>query len=209
MKIYYCSLWLVVLLLVGCEPQTNDVRLLDDAPEAKLIVTEKIMSPQERALQNKIAARALLQQVIDQKEATQKEDILFECSTTTGGLLTKIKTEEQWLAIKFAQTEAATSNFYHLYYNNNQLQLVVHEIQTWQGETQQIVQTILYLEQGMIFHCLTKKATANVDNIEQAIATAPLDSSATPLELWEWIQTEEIKWQQLINKENIAHYYCS
>ncbi len=196
------------LFLMACNTGQPPNDSLKNAPEAKLIVAEKIMSPEERDLQNKIAARALLQKIVDENQSWPKEEFFYECSPTTGGLLTIIRKDKELKGIRFGSTQTTESQFLNLYYNNNQLNFITYEKGEWLGEEEQMVQTIFYLSNDSVFHCLQKRIKGLSDDIEQLIEQSDYRLIAPPKKLLDSILQQEQKFKKTTHK-NIKNNFCT
>lgn len=194
-------------LLSACQDQAKN-QLLEDTPEAELVVAKKIISPEKLALENKIAARALLQKIIDENNNFKKEKFFYECSPTTGGLLTIITKEKEIKGIRFANNQEQKSDFISLYYHKNKLSLVVYEQDKWLGDEEEMSQTIFYLDKGEVFHSLHKNIKGNSSEIEQLILKTSLKKIAINHILLQYILDQEIIFKK-ITQNNIAEYYCN
>ena len=67
-------LFYLLCLFVACNTVGSDKR---HSPEASLVSAEKIMTPEERAVENKIANRTLLQKIVDGSDNFQKTDFSY------------------------------------------------------------------------------------------------------------------------------------
>lgn len=195
----------MLYVMVGCQTEPN--RVLQNTPEAELVVAEKIISVEQRALQNKIAARALLQEIIDNKQNVEKEEIKFACSRNTGGVLTKIKSNEELIGVRFGQTLKENTVLTRLYFRKNDLNLIVYEKDGWQNQVYMIEQTIFYLENDQVFHCLYK-SVRGMDNLENRIERTDYLVIDTNKKLLNTILAQAKEWREGINEENIAAYHC-
>lgn len=194
-------------VLTSCvEPIPTEV--IEDAPEASLVVTEKIMSPETRALENKVANRTLLQKVVDESETFQRTAFSYACSDATGGLLTFIKDKKSTKGIRFAASEEGWTEFLSLYYKSEDLAFAVYEKGEWMGDEEQNVQTIFYLDDGVVFRCLEKKAVGRTNQIEGLIAAAEFEVVTTNSRLLTKIKDYEQLFKEKITEENIAAYFC-
>ncbi len=193
--------------LVACQEQVS-TEVLADAPEAELVVAEKIMSPEQRELENKLAARALLQKVVDGSTSFTKQEMMYECTTNTGGLLTIIKNKEELKGIRFATSLEQSSEFMSLYYNNDNLLFIVHEKGEWRGDTELTTQTLFYLDDNEVFRCMRKVASGESSTIEQQINNAEFEEVSIDSRLIERIRTYESLFRSEITQANIATYFC-
>ena len=193
----YCKYWIIsigMLFLVACnEPLPQHV--IEEAPEARLIVTEKIMSPEERALENKLANRTLLQKVVDESEQLERVEYPFECNNHTGGILTLIQDKNQLKGIRFALSTTNSSEFMSLYYQREELAFIVYEKGAWQGDTERDQQTIFYLDKGEVLRCMRKTAEGTTESIERLIQAADFQIISTDEQLLQKIQHLEIRFK--------------
>jgi len=204
------NLFILVLfsyLLVACtEPLPKNI--LEDAPEASLVVAEKIMSPEERALENKIANRTLLQKIVDGSEKFQKVEYSYACNANAGGLLTMIKDGNAIKGIRFAASEDGWNEFVGLYYKGDELSFVVHEKGKWVADQENDVQTVFYLDDGLVIRCMQKKANGSTENIEQLIQEAEFTQITADNKLLQKIKIYEDLFINKVTKENIAGHFC-
>jgi hypothetical protein len=195
------------MILSACV-ETVSTEVLQDAPEASLVVPEQIMSPEARALENKMANRTLLQKVVDGSEAFQRTDFSYACNNVSGGVLTFIKDDKELKGIRFAVSEEGWNEFVSLYYRKNALALAVHEKGTWQGLEETTVQTIFYLDDEEVFRCIQKKVQGEIARMEGLIEAAEFveinsdQATLNKLKEYERLFTTEI------TKENIAAHFC-
>ena len=200
-------LFLFFILLTSCV-ETISTEVLQDAPEASLIVPEKIMSPEARALENKVANRTLLQKVVDGSEDFQRTDFSYACNNVSGGVLTFIKDKKETKGIRFAVSEEGWNEFVSLYYRGNELALAVHEKGIWQGFEETTVQTIFYLDDGAVFRCLQKKVqgeTARMEALIQAAEFVVINTDQTTLNK---LKEYERLFTTEITKKNIGAHFC-
>jgi hypothetical protein len=198
----YCG---VGLMMMACNTKEKD--WVNQIPEAKLVVVEKEKSAEEVALQNKIAARILLQKIIDTKETTTKEEIRFACSRNTGGLLTRIKENDRIIGTRFGQSFENGTLIVKLYYQKDKLSSILYEKDGWKGDDFFFTQTIFYLEQGKVFHCLSR-SLYGLEHIEDRIATEEYKIIPTDETLLQDILKEEKGWVETTTEQNAIKYYC-
>jgi len=200
-------LFLSFILLNSCV-ETVSTEVLQDAPEASLVVPEKIMSPEARALENKVANRTLLQKVVDGSEDFQRSDFSYACNNISGGVLTFIKDKNEIKGIRFASSEEGWNEFVSLYYRRNKLALAVHEKGIWEGLKETAIQTVFYLDDGKVFRCLQKKVQGETTQMETLIRAAEfviIDNDQMTLNK---LQQYERLFRTEITTENIATHFC-
>lgn len=196
-----------LIFLVACvEPTTTED--LSNAPEARLIVAEKIMSPEARALENKIANRTLLQKVVDESKEFQRVEFSFACNNDSGGLLSYIKSDERIQGIRFATSKEGMDEFVGWYYKRDELVFVVHEKGEWLGEQEKNIQTLFYLDNGEVLRCMQKKALGATHQIEKLIQAAEFELVTTNLHLLKKIATYETLFKKEISPKKLAAYFC-
>ena len=198
--------WGIGLLMMACNTKDKDWR--NQIPEAKLVIVEKEKSAEEVALQNKIATRTLLQQIIDTKETTEKEEIRFACSRNTGGLLTRIKKNDRIIGTRFGQSFEDGTLIVKLYYQRDKLCLIHYERDGWKGDDFFFTQTVFYLEQGKVFHCLNR-SLYGLEHIEDRIATEEYKIIPTDQALLQDILKKEEGWIKTATEQNAIKYYCN
>jgi hypothetical protein len=200
-------LFLFFILLTSCV-ETVSTEVLQNAPEASLVVPEKIMSPEARALENKVANRTLLQTVVDGSVDFKRTEFSYACNNVSGGVLTFIKDEKETKGIRFAVSEEGWNEFVSLYYRGNELALAVHEKGTWQGIEETTIQTIFYLDDGAVLRCMQKKVQGEIARMEALIQAAEFviihsdEPTLDKLKEYEHLFTTEI------TKKNIAAHFC-
>lgn len=195
------------LMGLGACVDTVPTSVLKDAPEAKLVVAEKIMSPEERAIENKIANRTLLQKVVDESEKFDRIELPYTCGNSSGGLLTFIKDKNQTKGIRFVATEEGWNEFVGLYYKKEELIFAVYEKSEWKGDQEEHTQTIFYLDKGEVFRCMQKKARGTTAQMERLIKSAEFESIAVENRLMSKLLT----YQDLFNsvhQDNITSKFC-
>ena len=202
---------LLILMLISClysceEPLPADI--LEDAPEASLVVAEKIMTEEERALENKVANRTLLQKVVDESESFQKIAYPYACNNDAGGLLTLIKDGTAIRGIRFAASEEGWNEFVSLYYKGEELVFAVHEKGEWQANQERDVQTLFYLDEGEVIRCMRKETSGATEQIEQLIQKAEFATINSDSRLLQKIKTYEDLFINKITKQNIAEHFC-
>lgn len=205
----YKLAYILFLILLNSCVETVSPEVLRDAPEASLVVPEKIMSPEARALENKVANRTLLQEVIDGSEDFERTEFSYACNNVSGGVLTFIKEEEEIRGIRFAISEEDWNEFVSLYYKRNELALVVYEKGIWEGLNEQTVQTVFYLDDDEVFRCLQKKVEGETAQMEDLIRTAEFLLIDVDAKLLQKIKQYERLFKTEITKQNIASYFCS
>lgn len=199
---------LLFLLLSSCV-ETVSPEVLRDAPEASLVVPEQIMSPEARALENKVANRTLLQEVIDGSEDFQRTEFSYACNNVSGGVLTFIKDGAEIRGIRFAISEEDWNEFVSLYYKKNELTLAVYEKGVWAGLNEKTIQTVFYLNDGEVFRCLQKKVEGETAQMEDLIRTAEFLLIDTDAKILQKLKQYERLFKTEITKQNIADYFCS
>jgi hypothetical protein len=203
---------LFVLLLLSCLlgacTESLPQNILENAPEASLVVAENIMSPEDRALENKVANRTLLQKVVDGSEKFQKIEYSYACNANAGGLLAIIKDESAIKGIRFAASEDGWNEFVGLYYKGNELSFVVHEKGKWVADQENDIQTVFYLDDAIVIRCMRKQVSGPTENIEQLIQEAEFAKIATDNKLLQKIKTYEDLFINKVTKENIARHFC-
>jgi len=200
-------LFLCLILLSACV-ETISTEILSDAPEASLVVPEKIISPKARALENKVANRTLLQKVVDGSEGLQRTEFSYACNNVSGGVLTFIKDKKELKGIRFAASAESWNEFVSLYYRENKLVLIVHEKGMWQGLEEIAIQTIFYLDDEKVFRCLQKKVEGQITRMEALIRAAEfavIDTDQSTLN--KLLEYERLFTKEIINK-NITKYFC-
>lgn len=195
------------MLLSSCV-ETISPEVLQDAPEASLVVPEKIMSPEARALENKMANRTLLQKVVDGSEELQRTDFSYACNNVSGGVLTFIKKEDETKGIRFALSEEGWNEFVSLYYRNKELALGVHEKGVWDGLEETTTQTIFYLDDDEVFRCIQKKVTGEIAQMEALIQAAEFVEIETAQTTLNKLKEYERLFTTEITKQNIAAHFC-
>lgn len=200
-------LFLSFFLLNSCV-ETVSTELLQDAPEASLVVPEKIMSPEARALENMVANRTLLQKVVDGSESFERIEFSYACNNLSGGILTLVKDENKLRGIRFAASKEGSNEFTSFYYKGNELAFAVHEMGTWQGGEEQLVQSLFYLDEGKVFRCLQKKVQGETVRMEALIREAEFVVINTDQQILNQLQEYERLFTTEITKENIAKYFC-
>lgn len=201
----YWILSLGIVSLMACnEPLPQHV--IEEAPEARLIVPEKIMSPEARALENKLANRTLLQKVVDESNTLERVEYPFDCGNHTGGILTLIKNTQQIKGIRFALSKSNRSEFISLYYKKAELALVVHEEGKWEGDTERDQQTVFYVDDGEVLRCMRKVASGTTATIERLIQAADFQIIETDQQLLQKIQTLAVNFKEEPNR--IKTIFC-
>lgn len=188
--------------------ETVSIEALNDAPEASLVVAEKIISPEARALENKMANRTLLQTVVDGSEDFQRTDFSYACNNVSGGVLTFIKEEEEVRGVRFAISEEGWNEFISLYYRGNELALGVHEKSIWQKLEETTIQTIFYVDDGEVFRCIQKKVQGEIIRMEALIKTAEFVEIQTDQTTFHKLKEYERLFTTEITKENISAHFC-
>lgn len=196
-----------IFILASCG-ETTPPEVWEDAPEASLVVTEKILSPEERALENKIANRTLLQKVVDESDKLVRIPMPYACSDASGGLLTFIKDKDIIKGIRYAASDEGWSELISLYYKATDLAFVAHEKGVWRGEEEENTQTIFYLDDGVVFRCLRKKARGVTDHLERLIAEAEFEIITTDERLLKKVRDYERLFKEEVTTENIASHFC-
>ena len=205
MRIFF-TVAIVSVLWACTEPLPKEV--IEDAPEASLVVAEKIMSPEARALENKIANRTLLQKIVDESENFQRVEYAYACNNHTGGLLTLIKDETALKGIRFAISEEGWNEFVSLYYKGEDLAFAVHEEGKWMGEEETDVQTVFYLDDGAIIRCMRKQASGATAQIEQLIKAAEFEVISGDEALLQKLKNYEDVFKNKATKDNMASLFC-
>jgi hypothetical protein len=200
-------LFLYLILFNSCV-ETISTEVLLNAPEASLVVPEKIMSPEIRALENKVANRTLLQKVVDGSEDFQRTEFSYACNNVSGGILTLIKDKNETKGIRFAASEEGWNEFVSFYYRGNKLVLVVHEKGIWQGADETAIQTVFYLDDGEVFRCLQKKVQGETARMEALIRAAEFVIINTDQTTLNKLKEYERLFTTEITKENIATHFC-
>lgn len=199
--------FLCLILLTSCvETVSSDT--LKDAPEASLIVPEKIMSPEQRALENKVANRTLLQKVVDSSEDFQRIELSYACNNLAGGILTYIKDNQETKGIRFALSEEGRNEFVSFYYRGKELSLAVYEKGVWQGTEEVSTQMVFYLDDGEVFRCLQKKVAGETTQMETLIRKAEFELISTDQNVFNKLKQYERLFLTEITTENIASYFC-
>jgi len=188
--------------------ETIAPEVLQDAPEASLVVPEKIISPEVRALENKMANRTLLQTVVDGSEDFQRSDFSYACNNVSGGVLTFIKEKEAIRGIRFAISEEGWNEFVSLYYRGTKLALGVYEKGIWRGLEERTIQTIFYVDDGNVFRCLQKKVQGETNRMEELIRAAEFVEIPTDQLTWNKLKEYERLFTTEITKENIGAHFC-
>ena len=200
-------LFLFFLTLSSCV-ETISPEVLQDAPEASLIVPEKIMSPEARALENKTANRTLLQKVVDGSESFQRTEFSYACNNVSGGVLTFVKDKKETKGIRFAVSEEGWNEFVSLYYRGNELALAVHEKGIWEKLEETTIQTIFYLDDGAVFRCIQKKVQGEITRMEALIQAAEFVEIQTDQATLNKLKEYERLFTTEITRENIAKHFC-
>jgi len=206
-KMSRAILFFSLMILSSCV-ETISTEVLRDAPEARLIVPEKIMSPEARALENKTANRTLLQKVIDGSENFQRTEFSYACNNVSGGVLTFVKDEKEMKGIRFVVSEEGWNEFVSLYYRGNELVLAVHEKGIWQKLEEITIQTIFYLDDGEVFRCIQKKVQGETTQMEALIQAAEFVEINTDQAILNKLKEYERLFTTEITKENIAAHFC-
>lgn len=198
---------LIILFFFACNnPPTEGLK---NVRKTRIVVAEKIISPEQRALENKIANRTLLQQVIDTSEKLQRTHINYECDNQSGGILTIIKDKEELKGIRFAATSIGWNKFLSYYYNKNKLAFVVHERGEWEGNQEKTVQTLFYLDSNTVFRCLRKTVAGESIKIEQFIKEARFEIIETDEVLLEQLKKQEAILGARATQASITKLYCN
>jgi len=212
---FFLNKLLLLLFLLGSAVSTwsctsNQVSKadLENAPEAELVKTEKIMSPEERQIENKVAARTLLQKVVDESTSLKRTKRMYECTTNTGGLLTLIKKEGTIRGIRFAATYEDASEFINLYYNEGELLFVVFEEDHWQGDYHKTNQTIFYLDDEEVFRCMRKTAEGGATEIEQQASKAEFEHINNDPRLLNKIRSYEKLFLEEPSSTQLTKHFC-
>ena len=200
-------LFLFFILLTSCV-ETVSTEVLQNAPEASLVVPEKIMSPEARALENKVANRTLLQTVVDGSVDFQRTEFSYACNNVSGGVLTFIKDEKETKGIRFAVSEEGWNEFVSLYYRGNELGLGVYEKSVWQKLEETTIQTIFYVDNGEVFRCIQKKVQGEITQMEALIKTAEFVEIQTDQTTFHKLKEYERLFTTEITKENISAHFC-
>lgn len=200
-------LFLFFIILSSCV-ETISPEVLQDAPEASLIVPEKIMSPEARALENKTANRTLLQKVVDGSESFQRTEFSYACNNVSGGVLTFVKDKKETKGIRFAVSEEGWNEFVSLYYRGNELALAVHEKGIWEKLEETTIQTIFYLDDGAVFRCIQKKVQGEITRMEALIQAAEFVEIQTDQATLNKLKEYERLFTTEITRENIAEHFC-
>lgn len=201
-------LFIVLIISIFSCNQPNPYSHLEDAPEARLIAAEKIISPEQRDIENKIAARTLLQKVIDESEKFQRTEYSYECSNHAGGILTFIKEAETLQGIRFAAAQSGQNEFLSFYYKNDELVFVAQELGQAYGEQETATQTLFYLDKEKIIRCMQKSVTGAKEQLERLIQELEFKMITTPDNLWQKIKTQEDLFKNKITSKNIAAHLC-
>jgi hypothetical protein len=199
-------LFFCLYLSIACNSVDSDSKHFS---EASLVSAEKIMTAEERALENKIANRTLLQKIVDDSEKFQKTDFSFSCNSNAGGILTKIMDDKVLKGFRFASSDLNGSEFISLYYIKNELVFAVHEKGDWLGNKEKVCQTIFYLDKQIVIRCLSKNVNATDSRIEKLIFEADFEEIISDTQLLDRINLYEDVFINNVTKNNIAEFFCN
>ncbi len=202
---YRLFLFFCLYFSVACHSVDSDRK---HSPEASLVSAEKIMSADERALENKIANRTLLQKIVDGSEKFQKTVFSYSCNSNAGGLLTKIMDANILKGFRFASSDQKGSEFISLYFRKNELVFAVHEKGNWVGDKEMVCQTIFYIDKQKVIRCLRKSVHDTDSKIEKLIFEADFDVILTDTRLLDRIKYYQDVFINIDSEKNMHDWFC-
>lgn len=199
--------WLVLLACEAPKPPG----LLHENSTTRLVEVAPALSPEERALMNKIANRTLLQEVVDKASQEQVQTASFACSPQSGGLVAYVRNEQKirGLRLSLSQEKAGRSTRWY-YQNKNTLALVAHEQSQWQGDQEYIEQTVFYVDDNTLLQILHRVVQAVPSRLEKVLEQTPFEqvTPASQRILWTQLQMEEQQLSSVKEQPDYTNYFC-
>lgn len=184
--------------------------LLQENSTTRLVKVAPVLSPEERALMNKIANRTLLQKVVDQASQEHIKSMDFACSAQSGGVVIYIQKEQELRGMRLSLSQEQGGRSTRWYYQNERTALVAHEQSQWEGNQEQIQQTIFYLDNEELLQVLHRVITTSPERLEIALEKAPFEqvTAQSQAELWQQLRAEEELLLAASSQQQYSTYFC-